>query len=79
MSIQAASPEDAIIRVLKKRRGGVDRSVLVECAANVARTTLDEAEDALEYQRERGEVWDVDGAIELTPNRRPERNWGGFS
>ena len=77
--IQAASPEDAVIRVLKKRSGGIERSILVECAANVARTTLDEAEDALEYQRERGEVWDVDGAIELTPDRRPEQDWSGFS
>ena len=59
------------------RPGGLSRTVLVERAAEIARTTQADAEDALEDLRKCGEVYDVDGEYQLTPEREFELDWDG--
>ena len=72
------SPRRAIRIVLEDAQpGGLDRGVLVERAAEIARATRADVEQALNGKIAEGECYRLDEEVKLTPSRQMERDWGG--
>lgn len=73
------SPRRAVVLVLEDSQpGGVERGVLIDRAAELARATRADVERALNALDAAGETYPVDGEIKLTPSRVVEHDWGGF-
>lgn len=73
-SSDGPTPRRAVVIVLDDARpGGLDRMVLIERAAEIARTTRADVVEALDDLRRRGEVYDFGTECKLAPSRD---EWG---